>query len=74
MSIRATIGPIQPRGLSRELAAIYCGLTPKGSISGLSAELFQVPFLERSGGTARPLTLHLTGQASGVPSERGRCV
>lgn len=30
MSARAVIGALQPRGLSREVAAAYCGLTPEG--------------------------------------------
>ena len=27
---RALVGPLQPRGLTREAAAAYCGLTPEG--------------------------------------------
>jgi hypothetical protein len=30
MSARAVVGPIHPRGLTREDAAAYCGLAPEG--------------------------------------------
>ncbi len=30
MASHATIAPIQPRGLTREDAAAYCGLSPEG--------------------------------------------
>ena len=30
MASRATIAPLQPRGLTREDAAAYCGLMPEG--------------------------------------------
>ncbi len=67
MSIRAIIGPIQPRGLSRELAAIYCGLTPEGFDQWVKRGLVPGPIPSTQRWDRRAIDLALD-RASGLES------
>ena len=64
MAPRAVTGPIQPRGLTREDAAAYCGLSPEGFDEWVSAGLSLAQSQEHNGGTGERWMSRLTAPAA----------
>ena len=67
MASRTVIAPVQPRGLTREDAASYCGLTPKGFDEWVKRGLVPGPIPGTQRWDRKAIDLALD-QASGIKS------